>query len=89
MTPLTIDPIILNEVQLSEIMSFPMKLYRFLTGPDDDAFCMRITEALNNGWQLYGSPTLTSRGNQTIAGQAIIKEVTDGVFSGDIDLKTW
>jgi hypothetical protein len=24
-----------------------MKLYRYLTGPDDDAFCHRVTAALN------------------------------------------
>jgi hypothetical protein len=34
-----------------------MKLYRFITGPDDSAFCHRVTAALNKGWQLYGSPT--------------------------------
>lgn len=62
-----------------------MKLYRFLTGPDDKTFCLRVTEALNNGWELHGSPTLTFNGNQTIAGQAIIKDVA-GQFSQEIDL---
>ncbi len=36
-----------------------MKLYRFLTGPDDAAFCHRVTAALNDGWELHGSPSLT------------------------------
>ncbi|HEY1244739.1 MAG TPA: DUF1737 domain-containing protein, partial [Hyphomicrobiaceae bacterium] len=36
-----------------------MKLYRYLTGPDDAAFCHRVTAELNKGWQLYGQPTLT------------------------------
>ena len=36
-----------------------MKLYRYLTGPDDDAFCHRVTAELNKGWQLHGQPTLT------------------------------
>ena len=26
-----------------------MKLYRYLTGPDDASFCRRVTEALQNG----------------------------------------
>ena len=34
-------------------------VYRYLTGPDDAEFCKRVTEALSNGWSLYGSPTLT------------------------------
>ena len=36
-----------------------MKLYRYLTGPDDTAFCKRVTAALNKGWSLAGDPTLT------------------------------
>jgi hypothetical protein len=33
--------------------------YRLLTGKDDRAFCERVSEALAQGWQLYGSPALT------------------------------
>ncbi|MFN3501353.1 MAG: DUF1737 domain-containing protein, partial [Allorhizobium sp.] len=29
-----------------------MKVYRFLTGPDDSSFCHRVTDALNKGWEL-------------------------------------
>ena len=36
-----------------------MKLYRFLTGPDDASFCHKVTAALNKGWVLSGSPTYT------------------------------
>lgn len=64
-----------------------MKLYRLLTGPDDDTFCMRISEALNQGWELYGSPSLTFNGQETIAGQAIVKEIDQATFSKDIDLR--
>ena len=35
-------------------MSKPSKtltVYRFLTGPDDAAFCHRVTKALSEGWQ--------------------------------------
>lgn len=54
-----------------------MKLYRFLTGPDDASFCHRVTAALNQGWELSGSPSVAfnSQTGQVIAGQAIIKEV--------------
>ena len=51
-----------------------MTQYKFLTGPDDSKFCARITEFLNNGWKLYGSPTMSFDGKTIIAGQAIIKE---------------
>ncbi|HWR03091.1 MAG TPA: DUF1737 domain-containing protein [Humidesulfovibrio sp.] len=62
-----------------------MKLYRYLTGPDDANFCLRVSEALNNGWVLHGGPTLTFDGNRVIAGQAVVKEAP-GQFSRDIDL---
>lgn len=64
-----------------------MKLYRFLTGPDDAAFCKRVTEALNKGWTLHGSPSLTfdSEVKRVICGQAIVKEA-EGDYSDDIVL---
>ncbi len=63
-----------------------MKLYRFITGPDDSAFCMRITQLLNNGWKLNGNPVLTFNGKSTIAGQSVIKKIKDKKFNKDIDL---
>ncbi|WP_319774595.1 DUF1737 domain-containing protein [Breoghania sp.] len=65
-----------------------MKLYRFITGPDDSAFCHRVTQALNKGWELSGSPALTFDPvkGRTICGQAVTKEV-DGVdYSPEIKL---
>lgn len=32
--------------------------YRCLTGPDDHAFCERVSTALAEGWRLHGSPSL-------------------------------
>jgi hypothetical protein len=64
-----------------------MKLYRYLTGPDDASFCHRVTAALNNGWQLYGQPTLTydqAKGH-VVCGQAITKDVP-GEYKPDIKL---
>jgi hypothetical protein len=34
-------------------------IYRLLTGKDDRAFCDRVSEALEQGWRLYGSPAMT------------------------------
>ena len=34
-----------------------MKLYRLLTEDDTAAFCHKITDALNKGWDLHGSPS--------------------------------
>ncbi|CTQ55213.1 hypothetical protein LP7551_03754 [Roseibium album] len=64
-----------------------MKLFRFITGVDDSEFCHRVTQALNKGWELSGSPSLTydaTRG-ATICGQAVTKEVA-GEYSRDIKL---
>ncbi|OTG81371.1 hypothetical protein B9T33_06815 [Acinetobacter sp. ANC 5054] len=54
-----------------------MKLYRYLTGKDDVNFCARVTKALNEGYELYGAPTMTFNGTDVIVGQAIVKEVED------------
>lgn len=63
-------------------------LYRYITGPDDSAFCHRISAAINKGWQLYGHPTLTFDAAQgrVICGQAIVKEVEDVDYSPDLKL---
>ena len=65
-----------------------MQLYRYLTGPDDASFCHRVSEALNRGWLLYGSPTLTydPESKRVICGQAILKEVEGMDYSPEIDL---
>lgn len=33
--------------------------YKLLTGPDDSAFCKRVSDALDEGYVLYGSPSIT------------------------------
>lgn len=66
-------------------------LYRTLTGPDDSAFCHRVSEAINKGWQLYGPPTLTfdpAKG-RVICGQAIVKEVEGVDYSPDMKLSDY
>ena len=34
-------------------------IYRLLTGKDDRAFCERVSEALEQGWRLHGSPAMS------------------------------
>lgn len=46
--------------------------YRVLTGPDDAAFCRRVSAALEQGYLLYGSPSLTYNGETVIVGQAVV-----------------
>jgi len=46
--------------------------YRILTGPDDAAFCHRVSEALAAGYRLYGSPAATFNGKDVIVAQAIV-----------------
>jgi hypothetical protein len=48
-----------------------LPVYRLLTGPDDAAFCRRVSEALQLGYQLYGSPAATFNGRQVIVAQAL------------------
>ena len=57
-------------------------IYRILTGPDDAKFCVRVSEALKLGYQLYGSPALAFNGVNVIVAQAIIwnKKDTDEKF---------
>ncbi|MBD0414078.1 DUF1737 domain-containing protein [Oryzicola mucosus] len=54
-----------------------MKLYRFLSGPDDSSFCHKVTAALNKGWQLQGSPTYAfdAETKTMRCGQAVVKDV--------------
>jgi hypothetical protein len=65
----------------------PSTLYRLLTGPDDAAFCHRVSDALSKGWQLYGPPTLTYDAEQkrVMCGQAITKTVK-AEYSADLKL---
>jgi hypothetical protein len=46
--------------------------YRVLTGPDDDAFCQRVSEALELGYELHGSPAVTFDGDDVIVAQALL-----------------
>ncbi len=46
--------------------------YRLLTGPDDASFCERVSAALNEGYVLYGSPSISTAGGHNVVAQAVI-----------------
>jgi hypothetical protein len=46
--------------------------YRILTGPDDESFCRRVSEALALGYRLHGSPAIAVNGNEVVAAQAVL-----------------
>lgn len=64
-----------------------MQIYRFLTADDTSAFCHKVTEAMNKGWALYGSPTYAyDHANGVMrCGQAVTKDAP-GDYSPDIKL---
>ena len=46
--------------------------YRVLTGPDDDSFCYRVSEALDLGYELHGGPAITTKGDTAYVAQALV-----------------
>jgi hypothetical protein len=54
-----------------------MKLYRFLSEDDTSAFCHKVTEALNSGWELHGGPAYAFDAARGVmrCGQAVVKTV--------------
>ena len=62
-----------------------MRLYRLLTGTDDAAFCKRVSEALNKGWELYGEPMMTfdTVTGRVVCGQAVTKDAA-GVWTDEM-----
>ena len=49
----------------------PRKRYRFLTGLNDAAFCQRVSDALREGYVLYGDPVMLMDDGERIVGQAV------------------
>jgi predicted alpha/beta hydrolase family esterase len=50
--------------------------YRVLTGPDDAAFCHRVSEAITLGYRLHDGPALTYNGKEVIVAQALVWQGT-------------
>lgn len=64
-----------------------MKLYRFLSEDDTQAFCHKVSAALANGWVLKGDPVYAFDAARGImrCGQAVTKEM-DGDYRPDLKL---
>ena len=50
------------------------KLYKMLTGLDDSAFCQKVTDHIEAGYTLHGSPTMVVKGTQIWVGQAVTRK---------------
>lgn len=46
--------------------------YRLLTGPDDRSFCEKVSKALDDGYVLFGSPSVTHDGERVVCAQAVV-----------------
>ncbi|MER8481624.1 MAG: DUF1737 domain-containing protein [Mesorhizobium sp.] len=68
-----------------------MKLYRFLSGPDDSSFCHKVTAALNKGWHLFGSPTYAydKQTKSMRCGQAVVKDIEGQEYGPSTKLSDW
>jgi hypothetical protein len=62
-----------------------MQIYRFVSGEDDSAFCQRVTKAMSEGWELYGSPAYAydAVAKKMKCGQAITKVVAAQPYDPD------
>ncbi len=47
--------------------------YRLLTGTDDRAFCERVSQALDDGYELHGSPAMTTVDGAVHVAQAVVR----------------
>jgi hypothetical protein len=43
-----------------------------LTGPDDETFCRRVSEAIDLGYELHQGPAVTFNGRTVIVAQALL-----------------
>lgn len=46
--------------------------YRLLTGRDNREFCERVSQALAEGYVLYGSPAITANDEHNVVAQAVV-----------------
>jgi len=67
-----IQPVPANERSSPNRPPNDWPIYRLLTGPDDAAFCERVSELPELGYVLAGSPALTFDGQRVIAAQAVL-----------------
>ncbi len=53
----------------------PKLTYRLISGPDDVTFCERVSQALADGYRLYGSPSTAFNGGQVVNAQAVVLDI--------------
>ncbi len=46
--------------------------YRLITGPDDSRFCQRVSDAIEDGYVLHGSPSITIGPEGPVVCQAVV-----------------
>ena len=46
--------------------------YRLLTGTDDRAFCEKVSQALEEGYELHGAPAITEVAGTVRVAQAVV-----------------
>ncbi len=58
------------------------KAYKFLTGTDDAVFCQRVSDALRDGYVLYGPPIMQvdDKGERHV-GQAVVLAEMAAIYS--------
>ncbi len=52
------------------------KRYKLLTGIDDANFCQRVSDNLDAGYELAGSPVMVVKGSTVYVGQALVRKAT-------------
>jgi hypothetical protein len=57
--------------------------YRLLTGPDDRSFCERVSQALEEGYELHGSPAIAMSGDRVVVAQAVILRYEEDADDAD------
>lgn len=58
---------------MDEAPDVPLR-YRLLTGTDDRAFCEKVSVALEDGYELHGSPSIATRPDGTVVcAQAVVR----------------
>lgn len=70
----------LNSCQTCVVTEPPdgLPMYRVLTGPDDDHFCRRVSEALKLGYRLHEGPAVTHGAAGVIVAQALLWPAISG-----------
>jgi hypothetical protein len=51
--------------------------YRIVTGADDAEFCRRVSALLDEGYELHGSPSITTRHGEVLVAQAVVLAADD------------